>query len=124
MVTTAVTSPCSLSTLPATASTGSGCSVDGSVSEISPRQRRPVPVRNRFETKLEKCASLLRTARSASAASDTSSGAVKSRSAGAFIKRILPDGSVTRIGSATESITRSSRSRSARTSVSASLSRR
>ena len=118
MVTTAVTSPCSLSTLPATASTGSACNVEGSMREISPRQRSPLPVRNRLETKEEKWASLLRTARSASAVS-SDSGAVNRRSAGEFISRIFPDGSVTRMGSATESMIRFKRSLSARDCASA-----
>src|SRR2546428_12270096 len=42
------------------------------LSGISPRQRRPEPVRNRLEMNEEKCASLLRTARSASALSSRS----------------------------------------------------
>ena len=123
MVTTAVTSPCSLSTLPAAASTGSGWRVEGWVSEISPCQRSPLPVRKRLETNDENWASLLRTARSASAVS-SDCGAVNRRSAGEFIRRILPEGSVTRMGSATESMIKSSRSRSARTSASAIFRRR
>ncbi len=77
----------------------------------------PVLPKSRFDTNDVKFASFAWT-RWVSAM-PAFSGALNSRSAGAFIIMRLPDGSVTRMGSATESMTRSSRSRSARTSASA-----
>ena len=117
IVTTAVTSPCSDTILPEIASIGSEAKVVGSTRLMPPVRRRESPSKNRLETNEEKWASLACTWRCASSLS-TSGRATNSRSAGAFIITMLPPGSVTRIGSATESMTRSSRSRSARASAS------
>ena len=64
--------------------------------------------------------------RAPGAAADSSSmpGAVNSRSAGGFMRTMLPSGSVTRIGSATELMIRSSRCRSSRASACATRRRR
>ena len=58
-----------------------------------------------------------------SALSGAPGGTVNSSSAGAFISTVSPVGSVTMIGSATESMIRFSRSRSARAAASSTRSR-
>ena len=118
----AVTSPCSDTILPEMASTGRGAPVRGSTSPMDPLRRIAPGSKKRFDTNEEKCASFACTVRRASA--PAAGSAVNRRSAGAFIITMLAFGSVTRIGSATESMMRSRRSRSARASASASRSLR
>ena len=91
----------------------------GFIKPISPRRISPGPVSpsSRPEMNEEKCASLACTVRCA--VSGLSQETVNSSSAGAFIRTVLPEGSVTMIGSATESMIRLRRSRSAREPASA-----
>ena len=101
------------------ASTGIGSVVAGFISPISPRRISPGPVSPSSNPEMndEKCASFACTVRCAT--SLTLDISVKRSSAGEFISTVAPVESVTMMGSATESMIRLRRSRSARTAASA-----
>ena len=117
-VTMAVTSPCSEKILPEIASTGSASPVSGSTRPISPRRRSPSEAEQEVRDERGEVRVVgLRRARRARARCSRArrTGAPRGRSS----SPARPRGRSPMMGSATESMMRSRRSRSARTSASA-----